>query len=348
MSTPGIEIVAPSLPLAHGGLLSVATIIDAGDPHAANGFFYIPESCGAASIDVDRCAPPSSTVVITVEADGDSSLTISEAPDGETLTVNWGDETANSTGSQSAVNPVGPLTVTHTYADPGEYVVTVSGATYPTTSLTVRVIDGETGVASSTDKVREGADVLSAAPFTVYKSLECDLFSAAATEARTSRGLVLGEARAVETMVWAEMLAQTSSVDLTPGGGAVTIKAALGVLEGYAGENYGAVPTLHIPRSVVPLLTDLQWLDGALVTVQGSKIANGGGYTSNVGPDGNVAAAGEAWLYVSGEVTLTRTSISTYSAPLMVVNRARALSERVYAASVECFVAAVRVNLAGV
>src|SRR5690606_33777473 len=133
-------------------------------------------------------------------------------------------------------------------------------------------------------------------------------------------------------------------VNLTAGGDPVTVKGGIGMLEGYAAQQYGAVPTLHAPRSVVPMMEDLEReADGSLTTIQGTKIANGGGYESNIGPDGNEAPAGQAWLYMTGEVVLYRTAIQSHEAPQYEVNLHKALAERVYVPTVECFIAAVLV-----
>lgn len=58
-----------------------------------------------------------------------------------------------------------------------------------------------------------------------------------------------------------------------------------------------------------------------------------------------VAAADEAWVYVTGPVVLGRDEIRTESAFQTALNDGTALAERTYIGSVECYVAAIRVTL---
>lgn len=342
MATPRTYIASPALTPAKGGLLAVATII-ASD--RAVGFEYVPEACGPALVDIDRCNPPESVALsVTVDPDGDATLTIAEAPEDEELNIDWGDGTDT---QETNLDPIGPIDALHTYTVNGTTTITVTGTTYGSQSVVVRIVLGQTSTGSSTNKAFEGRSLIEGDPFTVYKGVECDLLTTRDDEARAERGLRLGESRAVEAAVWETLLATSDAVDLTPGGGAVTVNGGIGMLEEYAGQYYGAVATIHAPRSLIPLMKDLEQVDGHLETIQGTKIANGFGYTANTGPEGTVAAAGEAWLYISGEVVLSQGPIATHAAPLVQNNRAMVLAERVYAPSVECFIAAVRVSLGG-
>lgn len=347
MANPNVLISTPVTQVAKGGLLAVATLLPEGDPHIVYaGFEYIPEACGPALVDVDRCNPPTDSLSVEVSTAREASLTVGEAPFEEVLTVDWGDESVDSTGSNSTVDPVGPATFTHTYAAGGTYTITVTGATFGTRTVTIVVASGEYTRFSDLDKRFERSGLITATPFTVYKGVECDMVTTSGDEERARRGLLLGESRAIEAVVLDRLLSHPDTDTIV--GGALTPKAALGALEGYAGDAYGGVATIHVPRSVVPFLEDLEVsLDGTLTTKQGTKIANGAGYSANIGPDGTEADAGEAWMYISGEVLIARSAVNVKQARHLPTNTAQALAERVVTAAVECFVAAVRVSLGG-
>jgi hypothetical protein len=145
-----------------------------------------------------------------------------------------------------------------------------------------------------------------------------------------------------------------AATDLTPAGGAVDPVVGLAMLEGHASIHYAGAPTLHVPRTIGSLLINkyaaISYDGDTLVTELGSKVAADGGYESpNNGPTGAAPAAGEQWLYATGEVVvaggdpivrggldLTETTDS---------NRYRILWERPYIATVDCYTAAVRVKV---
>lgn len=139
-------------------------------------------------------------------------------------------------------------------------------------------------------------------------------------------------------------------VDITPAGGAVKPAVGVGLLEGYAGSVYVGAPTIHMPITIASLLLGV---DGAvfegdmLRTKTGSKVAAGAGYDfPNNGPTGAAAAAGERWLYATGEVVVKRGEVIVLDAMDYSTNEVFVLAERGYVASTECFVAAVRVQVA--
>jgi hypothetical protein len=83
-----------------------------------------------------------------------------------------------------------------------------------------------------------------------------------------------------------------------------------------------------------------------LTTVLGSKIAAGGGYgCPNNGPTGAAPAAGEQWLYASGEVLVARSEVISVGDVNRDTNEQVALVERAYVAAVDCYTAAVRVKV---
>jgi len=164
-----------------------------------------------------------------------------------------------------------------------------------------------------------------------------------------------GESTAVERAMMSTRFAADANnrwdapVDLTPASGPVSPQTGVAILEGYAGSVYVGGPTLHLPRSIASILLGTQGavLDqGEFTTRLGSKIAAGVGYDfPNLGPTGAEAAAGEKWLYATGEVVIRRGPAIVRQAMAHDTNDVYVLGERGYVAAVDCFAAAVRVTL---
>lgn len=184
-------------------------------------------------------------------------------------------------------------------------------------------------------------------PFTIYKGVECqDMSDDNLQWAREA--LAAGEDYAIERGFMEQRLAVVGTTDI--GGGATfSLNNGIAMLEGYAATVYGGVATLHISRSVTTRAL-ANWVlqsDEAyrVTTRQGNLVANGGGYEINLGPDGLAPAAGQAWLYITGPVTLVRSAVTATTAPDYTHNTQMAIAERVITPLVECFIAAVRVTL---
>lgn len=204
------------------------------------------------------------------------------------------------------------------------------------------------GAGANPEKEFDSISLVEGSPFIVYKAVECsDLSDDLASWA--SNALTFGETIAIEQGFMGQVLATSDAVDLTPAGGAVSLINGVAALEGYASTVYGGIPTLHVPRSVVTrgLAKSVfeNRLDYTIETLQGSLVANGGGYEDNLGPDGDPADAGEAWLYVTGRVVLVQGPTVKVSTPDYRNNEMLALAERIWVPMAECFVAAIRVHL---
>lgn len=196
---------------------------------------------------------------------------------------------------------------------------------------------GETSVVASTD------------PFAVYKGVQCvDLHDDDSGWAQ--RGLELTEHIAVEEAVMGQLLFGATDVTPTPGT-AVPVRHGVALLEGIAAANYGGVPILHMARSTATIAFSERVLDHdsdfTITTMQGALVANGGGYELNLGPDGTPAPAGQAWMYVTGAVTVVRGPVVTNRvlAAGEHLNLQQALAERLVAVSAECIKYAVLVEL---
>lgn len=195
--------------------------------------------------------------------------------------------------------------------------------------------------------------VESTAPFAVYKGVEClDLQDDDSQWAR--RGLELTEHIAVEQQVMTDLL--FGADDLTPVPGTpISVRDGIALLEGAGGYTYGGRLVFHMDRSATTIGFSEHVLehdsDFTIFTQQGSLVANGAGYEFNVGPDGVPAGDGEAWIYVTGAVTVIRGPIIVnrvipgVDASGAHTNLQMALAERMIAVSAECIKYAVLVEM---
>lgn len=196
---------------------------------------------------------------------------------------------------------------------------------------------GETVVVESTD------------PFGVYKGVQC-VNMKGDDSGWAQRGLELTEHIAVEQRVMEELLLGATDVTPTPGT-AVSVRHGIALLEGVAAANYGGAPILHMARSTATIGFSEHVLEhDASFTVhtgQGALVANGGGYEINLSPAGVAAAAGEAWIYVTGAVTIVRGPVVTNRVFGIDqgLNLQQALAERIVSVSSECIKYAVLVEL---
>lgn len=203
--------------------------------------------------------------------------------------------------------------------------------------------------------------------FAAYGGVVCKAIGLDEAEmlAEVERVFETGESTAVEralmeTRFVASATNWAAPTDITPAGGAVAPQVGLALLEGYSGSVYVGAPTLHIPRTIASLLVGIDVLKlggntrdegrfgptGVLRTKLGSKVAAGAGYDyPNTSPTGVDAAAGEKWLYATGEVLVLRGPSIVRQVMEMSTNEVFVLAERGYIAAVDCFAAAVRVTV---
>jgi hypothetical protein len=186
-------------------------------------------------------------------------------------------------------------------------------------------------------------DAVEAEPFTLYKGVDYAMLLGAQTD--VAGHFTAGESYGVEKALQAGVL-NDQATDLTPTAGTpvTNIKYAIGLLEQYAADSYVGLPILHGNRQAVALMGQYVTDTGGfkLFTKQGTPIANGGGY----GPDGpDTAGAGEAWLYITGGITILRGPLDVYPAHNLKSNRNLALAERTYVPVVDSFVAAILVGI---
>lgn len=245
----------------------------------------------------------------------------------------------------------GGLYAVATVRDNADPHIGVSGITYLSQNCGVASSLEDPACLTAEDRATKTfgeIDVIEAEPFAVYKGVECvDMTEDDSEWAR--RGLELTEHIAVEAGIVEALFA--GATDLTPTPGTpLTVAEGIALLEGWAGANYGGTPVLHMDRQVASLGLAQQSLthslDFTITTKQGALVANGGGYWQMDGPSGAAPDEGEAWIYVTGAVTVARTSViaNRVLGASEHVNLQRALAERMVAVSAECILAAVLVE----
>ena len=156
-------------------------------------------------------------------------------------------------------------------------------------------------------------------PFDIKGSIKVSTFGTdpAEVEASARMALDIVAQKAIEAEFWNgdvsklltsdndnRYLASSQSEDVTPTPGtAVKPRYALALLEqALADASIGAQGTIHAPRDVASVLR-LDKDGKKLVTDLGTPVVAGVGY-SKKGPDGNTAAAGKAWMYATGPISV--------------------------------------------
>lgn len=247
--------------------------------------------------------------------------------------------------------------------------VGIAGATYDSDGCgTPRGYQADCDATPATKQFDTNTGEQTVLPFIVYASINCGSAGYAPDylDAKVRRKLLAVEQHAVEQALSSGEIggvalgnSPTFRNGGAPDGGnptvltaAANLTAAVAALEEHAGDNYGYVPVIHAPASLaahfgaVPLIRDGG--TGPFKTRLGTLVSFGAGY-ANTSPAGVAAAAGHAWLYITGQVTLWRAA-EVFTAPTRQVldrtlNQYNLIAERAWAATYDCFVAAIDVTL---
>lgn len=349
MARPRVTIEAPPVTPLPFGLFSAAQVVDDGSPHWGLGFQYETDHCGAATVwSEDFCynpPPPETfpdlTFALGAGTSGGTIVSVGALAAGAyTVTVQG--------GTPVVVNhPGGVFAGTITIGTPqATYEVRVdSGGPNPYWEVP-SLAPGETETVPNTGEADTGpsktatdglAGLVEGDPFAVYHLLNCRMPGGGWQEGeeRARNALRLGEQRAVESALWAQMV----NAESTGLGGGVHPVDGVALLEAFAAENYGGVPTLHIPRGLTTVLSTYGTVGRygtRLETTQGAVVASGGGYPGSLE---------STRIYVSGQTVVRRSpNIQVEPAPDLATNDFSALAERVYATTWECTLAYVDVS----
>lgn len=188
-------------------------------------------------------------------------------------------------------------------------------------------VEVEAGVFEDAPKVGVGLESGAADPFALYSGVECFMGAGDTDfEDRARRKLEAGEGAALEALVYQLLLEPLSADAASP----VSLIEAAALAEQRAGQ-YPGLPVFHMNRHTAALLAESGYAsaddDWVLHTEQGTPIANGSGYP--------MSTPGE--LFVTGQVTIWRSPITTTMTRDHISNRTLAIAERTYAVSFDCF-----------
>lgn len=218
------------------------------------------------------------------------------------------------------------------------------------------------------DSADSGLSFPTGDPFALVAPFECSTGGLLLSRAWDLAGerLDRSEGRSLETVYWTGRdsagnvvdgtLGGTAGVvDVTPGGGAVDITTGVALLEDWAGDNMPCGPVIHAQRGLGTYFAErnLVAANGNLMYMSGTgtRVALGGGYQAS-GPNNVAAAAGEAWMFVTGSVKVVRGAKfftpdqgDNAAAVDRLVNDVTVFAERIYGTMSDCGIAAVRVTL---
>ena len=203
--------------------------------------------------------------------------------------------------------------------------------------------------------------VVTGAPFIVYSAIRCSPVGLANWgEDRVQKflydQLVAGEQATVERTFSTSASGQFPGLSGNPAvvnlGTADGIDGGVSTLEGWLYARYGLPGVIHAPASVGAYFTNpLVEKDSRGVWRTPLTTAVSFGNYAGTGPTGQATAAGEVWLYITGQVAIYRTPDSDLFSPPMgqVLNRGTnvitMVMEREYVVTYDCYVAAVLVAL---
>ena len=206
----------------------------------------------------------------------------------------------------------------------------------------------------------DGPTLVTADPFLVRASLTCG--AVGMTQARMEQLLMqrlqAGEQAAVERIFSEETfgatpgLAGATVVDPPCSAATQDAAATLGALEEALYATYGPTGVLHVPFAAAPYFMQAYLFvrDGMIWRTATGTAVSIGNY-ANESPAGVAAAAGTAWVYITGQVTIWRTPDSNLFMPTLEealyrgLNEVRAQVEREYVVAFECGSFAVNITL---
>lgn len=340
------------------GLFTVAQVVEDAEARWLLGARYEVDYCGEAFDSAGVCFD-FGTLSVAVDNAAEATITAAGGPDGA-FTIDWGDDT----DPETVAGVAGLDGATHTYADPGDYAVVVTG---PRSYMATVLVTVEDGVASDPadaevglgKQSRSGVDVVEGEGFAVLHVLECNPVGRQDMEERARRALQMGEQRAVERVVARALARHADAVLLSnPSLSAVD---GLARLEKHAAANYPGRAIIHATPDVITQLdakgvVTIRTVGGreVIITGQGTLVVSGGGYSPLRAPEDDVDTplvdndAGTEHMYVTGAMQVRRSSVIEVTDGIDTTgtqarNSRLAMAERPYVVTWECMTAAVEV-----
>lgn len=194
-----------------------------------------------------------------------------------------------------------------------------------------------------------GANLITGDPFVVRSDLECA--PVGLTEEQLRRWLLerlkAGEQATVERIFSEGTVGSAPSLQgATDVGATGSITQAVGALEAWLYARYGLPGIIHVPAAAAAHMVNGGGLyrDGQLWKTAMGSLLSFGNY-AGTGPAGEIPAAGQTYIYITGQVTIWRAPDSdVFTTPLSVAlnrttNQVYGQAEREYAVAYECFAA---------
>jgi hypothetical protein len=200
-----------------------------------------------------------------------------------------------------------------------------------------------------------GTNLIEADPFVVRSDLLCA--PVGLTNEQLRRWLIerlkAGEQATVERVFSDGLFGASPTLQgATALSASASLLESVGVMEGWLYARYGLPGVIHVPvglaqrfmRAVEPTLSG-----GVYRTALGTLVSFGN--YSGIGPAGQTPAAGTAYLYITGQVTVWRAAdTDVFTTPLAAAldrttNQVYGQAEREYAVAYECFAGSTLVTL---
>lgn len=197
----------------------------------------------------------------------------------------------------------------------------------------------------SSDKIFDKIEATnSSVQFAVYRGVDVSLMRWHSEGPKlVQAAFESSESYGVETNVQSKVL-NPKAVQLNGPGAVTSVRLALGLLQQYARDNFSGAPLITGNALALTIIEDA--LEGSgtdLTTKLGVPVVLAGGYGA-AGPGAVNAAAGQAWLYISGPINIWRGPVEVHEGPNLKDNREYSLAEAQYAASVDGPVAAILIG----
>lgn len=312
---------------------------------------------GGAQYQSDYCGParPFNPVCVSFDL-GDISVSVDDASvatitstglaDG-TYLISWGD--GDETPSEAE-----QLNETHDYstAGDGSYTIRVynnAGGSYAEVAITVEdgVVSGPFTADVEQIKIADdGITTVVGEPIPVYHLFSCRLVGDENGADRAKVSLDLGASRALEQGF--QTVFATGALNITPAAPVDPVRS-LGLLEQYAGQVYGGRPVIHMDRKMATRLIAamaVYVVGDHLETALGSLVVAGAGYNSDASLP-SAPGAGNDWMYATGAVHIWQSAKDVIIPTVLdtpYTNEYKALAERTYVPTFECFSAAIKVT----
>ena len=325
MPLPKVIIDRPPLVPPKYGVLDAAVVLDQTDPHTAAGVTWEPDSCDGARTTIAACmtADVGAWIIQVTDADLRAHYIGGSSPDGVCadgpVTVDWGDGDSDVLD----LNNLG-TSFDHTYAEAGDYTITVSGPPPCNLAGSVDITISDppadpdphnetlslTGM-TATKTADDRAGWVESHPVTLYHLSTCNLVGSTERVEYARRGLTAGEDRGLQEAIAHWFSDPSVAPTVLASGAAAHWTVALARLERHAYRYVSGTPVFYMDRAVAALLLAddaLEVVGGKLRTRLGSLVIAGADINGNFpgAPDGWDTETDGSWMFVTGTLVVTR------------------------------------------